>query len=117
MTIQKRLSPCRVRRRTQSLTAAFAAGLMFVTLPAVAEDSDFGHERAACSAWDIQLRYILGVRQQQATLSLIEGEVILDEVMHASRLCQAGRFRTALDRFAALYDLLSGESEEREEQG
>lgn len=100
--------------------AAFAVMLASVTFmklqtPSVARE--FGHERLACVAWDVQLRYMIEQRVQLATLPALEGEVILDEVKHASRLCDVGRFRAALDRFAALHNMLSGEDEGRDEQG
>lgn len=103
--------------RNGSMAAALVMGLALAAGSASAGETAFGHEASACIAWDIQLRYMLEQRQLQATLSAADGEVILDEVKHASRLCESGRFRSALNRFAALYDLLSGEGDERDEQG
>ena len=95
----------------------FVVGILIHAVPASADEREFGHERAACTAWDIHLRYLLETRVEQATLSSEEGIVILDEVKHASRLCMDGRFRSAFDRFALLFDLLSGEKEERDNRG
>ncbi|MGL4440146.1 MAG: hypothetical protein ACRCUE_12835 [Bosea sp. (in: a-proteobacteria)] len=108
-----------ILRTTFSRSSTCAAIFLALTLASTphADEREFGHERTACIAWDIHLRSMIEQRQMQATLSADEGEVILDEVKYASRQCEAGRFRNALDRFAGLHDLLSGEAEERDEQG
>lgn len=107
---------CSGVRRIRIGCAVLLIVLAPLSAPAHGKDREYGHERSACMAWDAHLRYLLEQRLHYGTLTSMEGDVILDEVKHASRVCEAGKFRNALDRFAALFDLLSGDDEEREDQ-
>ncbi len=91
-----------------------ALGLL--AAPAAATGSILGddEEIAACTAWDIHLRYLVEQRQRFGTLTEGEDRVILDEITFTSRLCDRGGYKRALDRYAALFALLSGEDDERD---